>query len=598
MSARVRVGRDRSNSTKSNLGLRHLLSPVARPERGRLVLISITSILGGFAEAGMLLIIARTAFGLASNSDEVSISLPIVGKQSVAMSTLLVAAAVLVIVRMALQWAAARAAARVSADVMLRERRTLIRLLLNASWDLQSGLREGRAQELVSGYVSGTAGALQGLSQFLTGSFNLVAMLIAALAVNAVASLVAAVSALMIGLMLRPLRAAVRRTVAQRADANLELATTVTEFTAALQEVRIFGVAPSVSSRVDGLASTVSNEDLRAAYTTAVIPVLYQGVAMLLIVGALAVVYGAGLAGLASLGAVVLIMIRSLSYAQSVQASIQGMHAAAPYVEMLESEKARFLAAALPEGGQPIDHLDVIQFEDVSFDYEPGVPVLRHISFTTRPGEIIGIIGPSGAGKSTLVQILLRLRDPSTGTIRAGGHDVHELSLDDWYERMTFVPQDAHLFAGTVDDNIRFFRDDIDQGEIERAAKLAHIHDDIVDWPRAYDTPVGERGGQLSGGQRQRLCIARALVGDPDVVVLDEPTSALDVKSEALMRETLESLVPSKTVFVVAHRLSTLAVCDRIMVIMRGELQGFDTPEMLEAANPFYREALELSGMR
>jgi ABC-type multidrug transport system fused ATPase/permease subunit len=160
------------------------------------------------------------------------------------------------------------------------------------------------------------------------------------------------------------------------------------------------------------------------------------------------------------------------------------------------------------------------------------------------------------------------------------------------------VPQQARLVAGTVADNIRFFREDLEPGTIERAAKLAHIHDDIVQWPLGYDTPVGERGGQLSGGQQQRLCIARALVGDPDVVVLDEPTSALDVKSESLMRDTMADLAPHKTVFVIAHRLSTLSICDRIMVILNGRLEGFDQPSELEASNPFYREALKLSGLR
>jgi ABC-type multidrug transport system fused ATPase/permease subunit len=119
-----------------------------------------------------------------------------------------------------------------------------------------------------------------------------------------------------------------------------------------------------------------------------------------------------------------------------------------------------------------------------------------------------------------------------------------------------------------------------------------------MSWPRGYDTPAGERGGQLSGGQRQRLCIARALVEEPDVVVLDEPTSALDAQSEALMRETVSELGQRRMVFVIAHRLSTLSICQRIMVILNGELQGFDKPEYLETTNPFYREALRLSGMR
>ncbi len=500
--------------------------------------------------------------------------------------------------RTALQMLTARMSARITANVTLRERRELMHLLLNASWQLQSGLRGGRAQELVSGYVAGTSGALTALVGLLTSSFNLGAMLLAAFFVSPIASAGAAAAALLIGLLLRPLRSAVRRATGRRADANLAMATDITEMTAALQEVRIFGVGANVERRIVDQAANVSELGYRVGLRTALIPAIYQGVAMMLIVGALAIVYGAGVTGLASLGGVVLIMIRSLTSAQGVQSAIQGMHAAAPYVEVLQDEKQRFRTAGVPEGGDPISKLTAIEFRDVSFAYEPDVPVLHDVSFSTRPGEIVGIVGPSGAGKSTLVQLLLRLRDPVSGSILADGRDVRELSLDDWYQRMTFVPQDASLFAGTVADNIRFFREDVEQSAVEAAAKLAHIHDDIMAWPLGYETPVGERGGQLSGGQRQRLCIARALVGDPDVVVLDEPTSALDVKSESLMRKTLENLAPSKTVFVIAHRLSTLSICERTMVILDGRMQGFDTPEQLESTNPFYREALVLSGMR
>jgi ABC-type multidrug transport system fused ATPase/permease subunit len=193
---------------------------------------------------------------------------------------------------------------------------------------------------------------------------------------------------------------------------------------------------------------------------------------------------------------------------------------------------------------------------------------------------------------------LLRLRDPTSGRILVNGTDASGQSRDDWYRLVTFVPQDARLFAGSVAENIRFFRPDVDRSDIERAAKLAHLHDDVASWPEGYDTFVGERGGQLSGGQQQRLCIARALVGDPDVIVLDEPTSSLDVRSEALIRDTIAELAPRKTVVVIAHRLSTLTACDRIIVILDGRIEAFDAPATLEATNPFYREALELAGMR
>jgi ABC-type multidrug transport system fused ATPase/permease subunit len=559
---------------------------------------SVASVIGGFAEAGTLLVIARIAFALASGDDQVRISTGILGTIHVSLTLLLVLAGGLVLVRAALQWLSTITAAKASADVMLETRRTFIRLLLGASWPLHASQREGRAQELVVGYAAGAAGAVGWLSGLITSSFSLAAMLVAAFVASPFAALGAAVAALLIGFMLRPLRAAVRRRSGRRAQANLELGTGVTEFAAALQEVRIFGVESQVAARIDALSLDAFHADLRSSYVTGVIPVLYQAVAMLLVVGGLGIAFGASLSGLASLGAVVLIMIRSLTYAQGVQSNIQGLHAAAPYLETLQEEEDRYRAAAVPRDGRALDHIGELAFESVSFEYEPGVPVLHDVSFTVPPGEIVGIVGPSGAGKSTLVQLLLRLRDPTVGVVRSDGADVRELSVDDWYRRLTFVAQEARLLTGSVADNIRFYRDDVDEAAIERAAKLAHIHDDIISWPRGYDTPVGERGSQLSGGQRQRLCIARALVGKPDVIVLDEPTSALDVKSEALMRDTMQELAPDTTVFVIAHRLSTLSICNRIMVILNGELQGFDEPAKLEAANPFYREALRLSGLR
>jgi ABC-type multidrug transport system fused ATPase/permease subunit len=319
---------------------------------------------------------------------------------------------------------------------------------------------------------------------------------------------------------------------------------------------------------------------------------------LLLVVAALAVAASVGVGGLDSLGAIALIMLRSLSYGQGVQGGIQSLNEMAPYLEALSEEEARYKAAAAPRGGDPVGRVGALSFEHVQYSYTPGEVVLRDVSFSVQPGEIVGIVGPSGSGKSTLVQLLLRLRVPEGGRITSDGRDVGRLDLADWYQKIAFVPQDAHLFSGTVRDNIAFFRTDLSQERIEQAARRAHLHDDIMSWPAGYDTPVGERGGQLSGGQRQRLCIARALVEEPEVIFLDEPTSALDVKSEALIRETMAKLAPATTVFVIAHRISTLAICDRIMVILGGVLEGFDDPTTLEATNPFYQEALQLSGMR
>jgi ABC-type multidrug transport system fused ATPase/permease subunit len=580
------------------LNLRDVIAPLVRGQRRRLAIVSVASVVGGFAEAGILVIFARVAFALAADNDQVTFSTGALGTIHLSMTEVLVVAAVLAGVRMALQWVAVVLSARVGSAVLLNIRRSLTTLFLDASWSLQSAQREGRLQEMISGYAQNGSGAVQGVTQLITASFNLAALLIAAIVVEPVAAVVAALAALAIGMVLRPLRAVVRRRTRAYADANLDLATGVTEFASTLQEVRIFGVQAQAAELLDSRARNVSDKLLRSAYVTGGIPVLYQGFAMYLLVGALAIATGVGIGDLASLGAVMLIMLRSLSYAQAVQGNIQALHAVAPYLETLREEEDLYRAAAVSHDGVPFSGIGEIAFDRVDFEYVPGQPVLKDITFSVPRGEIVGIVGPSGAGKSTLVQLLLRLREPTGGRITSDGRPVDELSIDSWYDHLTFVSQDSHLFAGSVADNIRFFRDDVDDAAVERAARLAHIHEDIVSWPRGYDTPVGERGGALSGGQRQRLCIARALVGDPSVVVLDEPTSALDVRSEALMRDTIGELAPEKTVFVIAHRMSTLSVCDRIMVVLDGALQGFDEPARLERDNPFYREALQLSGLR
>lgn len=559
---------------------------------------SISSILGGLVEAAMLVLIARIAFALASDSSHVTVNVGPIDNWVISVPVLIGIAAALVLVRMGFQALQTVLAARATYATVAQVRKSLIRRFLAANWALQAQQREGRLQELATTYAGSASGAVNSVTTGAIAGFNLLALLVTALAVSPLASLAAAAAALLVGLVLRPLRLVVRRRSAKMAGANLVFATGVTELTSTLQEIRIFQVEQPVGDKLSDLTDDYAQRALEVAYWGGAIGVLYQGIAMFFLVGALAIAYGTGFAGLSSLGAVVLIMLRSLSYAQSVQSSIQGLHQVAPFLETLQEEEARYSAAAIPRDGLPIDHIGDLAFDAVWFEYEAGRPVLEDISFCVPHGEIIGVVGPSGAGKSTLVQLLLRLRDPTAGAVRSDGHDVHELSLDDWYRRFTFVPQEPRLFAGTIADNIRFFREDADDTAVERAAKLAHLHEEICAWPLAYDTLVGERGGQLSGGQRQRLCIARALVDEPDVMILDEPTSSLDVKSDLLIRETLSDLAPHTTVFVIAHRMSTLSICDRIMVIFKGRLQGFDTPAKLEASDPFYAEALHLSGMR
>ena len=564
------------------------------------MLISVAAGLGGFAEAAVLVLISRIAFALASEGDQRSHVLVDLGpiNTELTLPTLMGLASALVALRLVLTLGQAKLAARTCTDVLSRTRRRLLALYLGASWSLQSEEREGRLQELLTTYATNGSNSVLFLTSGAVAIFNLAAFVLTALAVSPSGAVVVAVMALLLAAMLRPMRAAIRRRSRRSADANLAVATALTEVASTTQETRIFEVEAQIRRRLDRQIEAAAHEQYRTSVWTQVTPAFYQSTALFLVVLALAAAYALNVNTLASLGAVILIMLRSLTYGQSAQSSLQALHTAIPYLETLHAEEQRYRAAAIVRYGDPVAPIEDLVFDRVGFEYEPAQPVLSDISFHVRRGEIVGVVGPSGAGKSTLVQLILRLREPTEGRLLVGDRDVRELSLDSWYHHVTFVPQEARLFAGTIADNIRFFRDEVPQAEVENAARRAHLHDDIVAKPQGYDTPIGERGGHLSGGQKQRLCIARALLEQPSIVVLDEPTSSLDARSEALMRDTIAGLVPDTMVFVIAHRPSTLSMCDRIMVIHGGELQGFDHPDRLELDNGFYRDVLKLSGMR
>jgi len=214
-----------------------------------------------------------------------------------------------------------------------------------------------------------------------------------------------------------------------------------------------------------------------------------------------------------------------------------------------------------------------VTFDQVSFAYSDRAGrVLHDVSLTASPGEVIALVGPSGGGKSTLVQLIARFFDPTAGAVCIDGIDLREVSVDDLRSHMAAVPQDTHLFSGTIAENIRMGKHDASDQEILAAAIAANADEFISGFPEGYDTLVGERGVKLSGGQRQRVAIARALLKDPRILILDEATSALDSESEAVVQDALAVLMEGRTTFVIAHRLSTVRDADRILVLDDGRV--------------------------
>jgi ATP-binding cassette, subfamily B, bacterial len=561
----------------------------------RLLAMGAVSFVGSLFEAGLLIILAKIALAAADDADRFEVIPGLDWKTSVLGA--IGVSLVFLLAKVSLGLTVAQMSASMSTRALTLVRRRLLRAFLGASWQVQAVERPADLQEVLTVQADRAAKVVMTLSTFVTAALNVMTFVIIALVANIIAAVVIVVAGAVLALSLRPLSSAGRRISGQEVVAGRKFAGAVAEVVATTRELRVFGVTRPALDRLDDLHDRQAVAIQRTRFLNMLGPTLYQTSALLLLISGIAVVTSITESSLAAIGAVMLLLLRALTYGQQTQSLFQNLNDLVPYLDHVTHQIDLYEASPTLSGGAPVPQIGRLHLDTVDYEYLPGRPVLRGVSGTIQPGEAVGIIGPSGSGKSTLLQILLRLREPTGGRFLCNGHDTRDLDIADWYSRVAFVPQDPHLIEGTIADNISFYRD-ISRSAVRRAAQMAHLHDEIELLPKGYDELIGPEDTSLSGGQQQRLTIARALAGQPDLLVLDEPTSALDMRSEARLQETLRDLRGQVTLLIVAHRLTTIAECDRIMVLINGVVQGFDRHDELVSNSDFYEEALRLSVMQ
>jgi ATP-binding cassette subfamily B protein len=578
---------DSKTASNSLRVLRQLLGPSV----GITFALALGSFINGLLEALFLVCVAAAGLSIASNNATVSV----LGMTDLDLNSVVLVAGVSLLLRLILSLALIRLSTGLISDLTTDIRNRLSRAFLDSSWGSQQSRPSGALQQLIISFPTQGSMILTQLANSLAALLTLMAMLVAALFVNPLATLIVSAVLASLSLVFGPIRNKIRDKSQGAINQQVIFSNAVAQVGQTALEIQAFGVKEHVMAELSLLAEADGVAQKQVARIAQSVTPIYVTLAYAASLAALGVFAALGNSHLESAGAVMLVMLRCLGYGQQIQQGSVSLAQVGPFFEKIEEEIVILNQSKPTWGSIEITSIESIRFENVFFSYNGADDALVDVSFQIRKGEIVGIVGPSGGGKTTLTQLLLGVREPTSGSIYVNDFRLDRLSNASWSSLVGYVPQEANLIAGTIEGNITFFRDGFSREALLTAISASSLDKDVDGFSDSHMTDLGQRSHKLSGGQKQRVSIARALLKEPHLLIMDEPTSALDPRSELTIRDTITRLVGKTTTVLVAHRFSTVQICDQIVVVENGRITAFGPKDEVMEKSEFFRQLARMT---
>jgi len=485
---------------------------------------------------------------------------------------------------------------KIIAEYEARTRSNLFKIILKSDWLYLLKQKLGHLETVLMTNVKNCSLLLNHISTIIITLANLVVYVIIAINISAYITLITIAFSGLIFVLFHPAINKTRRIAYEEEKINRDIAHHINENILGMKTVK----AMRADQRIIKFAqdSFGKLKDIRIkTYLFSTLPnVLMEPFSLIFICVVFAFFYKTPGFNLAALVAVIYLIRQIFSYAQQLQKYLLGASSLIPYLRgVLNFEEQAYNNNEKNTGSENFKFNQILEFKNITFSYNNKKNILSKVSFIIKKGEMVGLIGPSGAGKTTLVDLILRLFLPLEGEILLDGKNAGQINLNEWRENIGYVSQDMFLKNDTIANNIKFYDDSVTEENMETAAKKANIYDFILSLPQKFETIIGERGIEFSVGQRQRIVIARVLAQSPEILILDEATSALDNKSEKRIQKVIENLKGRLTVFVVAHRLSTVINCDKLLVLDKSTIVEEGRPsELLKDKDTYFYKAYNI----